>query len=60
LWNAYLTWQSSDSKCTLTGYMRNIKNEAVQTNIGGEPGSPVTYVSLDAPRTFGVRLNASF
>ncbi|MFT3907017.1 MAG: TonB-dependent receptor [Steroidobacteraceae bacterium] len=60
LWNAYLNWSSADGKYTLTGYVKNIANEVVQTNIGGEPGlAGVYYVSLDAPRTFGLTISAS-
>lgn len=59
LWNAYLNWTSADGKFTLSGYMKNIANEVVMTNIGGEPGTPLTYVSLDAPRTFGFAIRAS-
>lgn len=39
--------------------MKNIADEVVMTNIGGEPGTPLTYVSLDAPRTFGFAIRAS-
>ncbi|MFO1402335.1 MAG: TonB-dependent receptor [Steroidobacteraceae bacterium] len=59
LWNAYLNWTSADGKFTLSGYMKNIANEVVMTNIGGEPGTPLLYVSLDAPRTFGFAIRAS-
>ena len=59
LWNAYLNWTSADGKFTLSGYMKNIADEVVMTNIGGEPGTPLTYVSLDAPRTFGFAIRAS-
>ena len=52
-------WTSKDGKFTLSGYMKNIANEVVMTNIGGEPGTPLTYVSLDAPRTFGFAIRAS-
>jgi iron complex outermembrane recepter protein len=59
LWNAYLNWTSADGKFTLSGYMKNIANKVVMTNIGGEPGTPLVYVSLDAPRTFGFAIRAS-
>ncbi|MCC7462272.1 MAG: TonB-dependent receptor [Gammaproteobacteria bacterium] len=59
LWNAYVHWTSADGKFTLSGYMKNIADEVVMTNIGGEPGTPLMYVSLDAPRTFGFAIRAS-
>lgn len=60
LWNAYASWASADGRFTVNGYVKNIENKPIQTNIGGEPGSSVLYVSLDAPRTFGVSFGASF
>lgn len=54
LYNAYLTWQNTDGKFTVSGYVKNLENKPIMTNYGG------TYVSLDAPRTFGVSFNASF
>ncbi len=60
LWNVYATWQKADSKFSISGYVRNIENEAVQTNIVGEMGSNLAYVALNSPRTFGVTFNASF
>lgn len=58
LFDAYSTWTSPDAKFTLTGYVKNIANEAVQTNIVGESG--VNYVSLGSPRTFGLILSGNF
>lgn len=54
----YTTWTNANGKFGATAYVKNIENEAVQTNITGENG--VTYISLNAPRTFGVIFNASF
>ena len=60
LWNFYTTWQNTDGKFSVNGYVKNLANKPIQTNIGGEPGSSVLYVSLDAPRTYGVSFNANF
>ncbi|MGC3980624.1 MAG: TonB-dependent receptor [Steroidobacteraceae bacterium] len=60
LWNAFLSWRASDSRFSATAYVKNIKDEAIQLNIGGEGANTPNYVSLDAPRTFGVTFNANF
>lgn len=60
LWNAYVTWVGSDGKFSVNGYVKNIRNEAIQTNLGGEPGSAIPYVSLGDPRTYGVIFSANF
>lgn len=60
LWNFYTTWVASDGKFSINGYVKNIQNKAILTNLGGEPGSTVPYVSLDAPRTYGVAFSANF
>ncbi|MFT3907482.1 MAG: TonB-dependent receptor [Steroidobacteraceae bacterium] len=52
--DAYLGWDSADGRFTVNAYMKNVGNEVVLTNYGG------SYVSLDAPRTFGVIFQASF
>ncbi|MFT3907479.1 MAG: TonB-dependent receptor [Steroidobacteraceae bacterium] len=53
LWNAYLTWQSSDGKFSVAGNVKNIANKPIMTDYGG------TYVALDAPRTFSISFNAN-
>jgi iron complex outermembrane recepter protein len=58
LFDAYSTWASADGKFTVTGYVKNIANKAVQSNISGESG--LVYISLDNPRTFGLILNGNF
>lgn len=59
-WDAYATWNSPSGKVTVTGYLRNIAEEVIMTSYGaGTPTSPGT-VQLEAPRTFGVTLSASF
>ena len=60
LWNAYGTWESADSRMTVTGYVKNIADEPVVLNIGGEPGSGVVYVSLGAPRTYGLTVSVTY
>jgi len=57
LWHAYLTWESADSRVTVTGFVKNIADEPVVLNVGGEPGSSIVYVSLGPPRTYGVTLS---
>lgn len=59
LWNAFATWSAADGKFSITGYMKNIANKAIQTNLSAEPGSTLMAITLDAPRTFGITLNAS-
>lgn len=53
-YDAYLGWDSVDGRFSVNAYVRNIGDEVVLTNYGGD------YVSLDAPRTFGVIFQASF
>jgi iron complex outermembrane receptor protein len=59
LLNANLTWQSADRRFTVTGHVRNIENKAILSNIGTDFSSGLTFVSLDAPRTFGISVNAA-
>ncbi|MGC3982913.1 MAG: TonB-dependent receptor [Steroidobacteraceae bacterium] len=54
LWNAYLTYQSSDGKWSATANVKNAFEEVVQINYGTQD------VQLNAPRTFGLSINASF
>lgn len=53
-WDAYTSWDKADGKFTVTGYVKNLENEAVMANYGGD------YVSLEAPRTYGVTFSANF
>jgi iron complex outermembrane receptor protein len=53
-WDAYSSWENADGKFTVTGYVRNLNKEVVMANYGG------TYVSLEAPRTWGVTFSANF
>ena len=52
--DAYLTWQNPSGKITVTGYMKNIENEAVIRN------SSTTNITLADPRVFGLTLSADF
>ncbi|MFT3907441.1 MAG: TonB-dependent receptor [Steroidobacteraceae bacterium] len=51
--NAYLGWQNKDGKLNVNLFVKNVGNYAVMTTYAG------TYVSLDAPRTFGLTVSAS-
>lgn len=53
-WDAYTSWANADGKFTVTGYVRNLSNKVVMANYSGD------YVSLEAPRTYGVTLSANF
>lgn len=53
LFNVYTTWQSQNGKFDVTAYMKNISDYPVMTDYGG------TYVTLDAPRTWGIIFSAS-
>jgi hypothetical protein len=59
LLNANLTWQSADRRFTVTGHVRNIENKAILSNIGTDFSNGLTFMSLNAPRTFGVSVNAA-
>lgn len=54
LFDVFTTWESGDGKFTVTGYVKNIENEAVIQNAN------TTYVTLAPPRTYGLSFNASF
>lgn len=54
LFDASLGWQNSNGKIAVTGYIKNIENEPVLQNGGND------YVSLNAPRTWGLTINANF
>ena len=51
-WDAYLGWQSADGKLGFNAYVKNVGNEVVLTNY------TYPYVSLEAPRTVGLIINA--
>ena len=59
--NAAVTYTAPGDHFTITGYVRNISNKEV--HIGGveAPFSPgFVYDTVDAPRSFGVRIGARF
>lgn len=60
LYNGYLNWQAADSKFNVSGYVKNITNEAVLLNYNAGRGVAYNFVSLDAPRTYGVTFSANF
>jgi iron complex outermembrane recepter protein len=53
-WDAYASWESADGKFTVTGFMKNIGDKVVLANYT-DP-----YVSLEAPKTYGITFNANF
>ncbi|MGC3983143.1 MAG: TonB-dependent receptor [Steroidobacteraceae bacterium] len=53
-WDFLTSWSNADGKFTVTGYVKNLNNEVVLANYT-DP-----YVSLEAPRTYGVTFNANF
>ncbi|MGC3980599.1 MAG: TonB-dependent receptor [Steroidobacteraceae bacterium] len=60
LYNGYLNWQSADSKFNISSYVKNITNEAILLNYNAGRGVAYNFVSLDAPRTYGVNFSANF
>ena len=50
--DAYLDWESADGKLSANVYVKNAINRVIMTNY------TYPYVSLDAPRTFGIILSA--
>jgi outer membrane receptor protein involved in Fe transport len=64
--NMTVTWTSSDTKYSMTGYIRNLFNKEYKAgldipSIGGPPGSSQsTIVTPGDPRTWGVMLRAKF
>lgn len=53
-WDVFLGWDSADGRFNVNGYVKNIENEAVLANY------TAPYVSLEAPRTYGVTFSASY
>ena len=66
LTNLTVTWTSSDTKFSMTGYIRNLFDKEYKAgldipSIGGPPGmSQSTIVTPGDPRTWGVMLRAKF
>jgi iron complex outermembrane receptor protein len=57
--NAYLTYDASNGKWSLSGYVRNLESTAVLVNGQGGPVGVVTG-DIAPPRTYGVQLSARF
>jgi iron complex outermembrane recepter protein len=53
-WDLYLGWDTADSKFNINGYVKNVQNKAILANYT-DP-----YVSLEAPRTYGVTFSGHF
>ncbi len=53
-WDLFLGWQTADGKIGVNAYVKNVANEVVLANY------TYPYVSLEAPRTLGVIVNAQF
>ena len=67
--NAYATWESSDGKWSINGYVSNIGNKAILVDGGpsvtaaSTPGNVVVTggsVTLSAPRLYGLTVSANF
>jgi len=59
--NLSVVYTSPNGKYEITGYVKNLTNEAVfvgSINAAIDPG--FIYGTVDAPRTYGVRLTAKF
>jgi iron complex outermembrane recepter protein len=59
-YNVFCTWQNAAKKFSVIGYVKNIGNEAVLLNYGVTPPPATQTVTLDAPRTFGLILQARY
>jgi iron complex outermembrane receptor protein len=57
--NAYLIYESQNSKWSLTGYVKNLENTPVLVNAQGGPAM-LEAADIAPPRTFGVQLSAKF
>jgi len=53
-WDLFLGWQTADGKIGVNAYVKNVANEVVLANY------TYPYVSLEAPRTVGLIVNAQF
>lgn len=57
--NLALTYETPDKNWSVTGYVKNITDRAVYIGSITTIGDPqYIYASIDAPRTFGVRITA--
>ena len=50
-WDVYLGWDSADGKLGVNAYVKNLSNVVTLANY------TAPYVSIDAPRTFGIVAN---
>lgn len=58
--NTAITLRNSAVGWSITGFINNIENETTINTAILRPVVPVTYVGLEAPRTYGVRIGFSF
>lgn len=62
-WDASLTWEAPDANLRVTAFVKNLTNTATPTYL--RPSSTfnangAVIAVLQAPRTYGIRLNANF
>lgn len=55
-----LTLNGPDGRWSLTGYVNNLENETIFARAGNRPILNISYATLRAPRTYGVRLGFRF
>lgn len=60
LFNAYANYVSTDGKWSINAFIRNIDDEAVQTNYAPSFGGGAEYVTLAPPRIYGVGFAYNF
>lgn len=59
--NLDLTYTPENGHWSIAGFVRNLTNQAVYMSSINTPAAPgLVYATVDAPRTFGVRLTANF
>lgn len=59
--DAVITWNSASGILAISGFVRNIENEAIYTNASQSPLLPtVALAAIRPPRTYGARLRVNF
>jgi hypothetical protein len=53
-WDFQTTWEKDDGRFSVTAYARNLSDEVVLANFT-DP-----YVSIEAPKTYGITFSAQF
>lgn len=58
--DVFLTLANPERHWSLTVFCNNVSNRTLYAGTSLRPVAPVVYNILEAPRTYGVRLGASF